>query len=118
MCPSGCSVCGDFIPTRGDGRIEWRENPFWKNQHCPSHSVDGTPQCCSCNKLKPLAEEWVGLQDGRQLCLECLDTLVVDTKDAQPLYGEVCTSYPADFGERGGGYGTHSQRGGGGGGIF
>lgn len=52
-------------------------------------SVDGTPQCCSCNKLKPVAEEWVSLQDGRQLCLECLDTLVVDTKDAQPLYDEV-----------------------------
>jgi hypothetical protein len=29
------------------------------------------------------------LQDGRHLCLECLDTLVVDTKDAQPLYDEV-----------------------------
>lgn len=36
-----------------------------------------------------MAEEWVTLQDGRQLCLECLDTLVVDTKDAQPLYEEV-----------------------------
>lgn len=84
-----CSVCGDFIPMRADGRIEWQENPFWKNQHCPSHRVDGTPQCCSCNKLKPVADEWVSLQDGRQLCLECLDTLVVDTKDAQPLYDEV-----------------------------
>lgn len=52
-------------------------------------SIDGTPQCCSCNKLKPVGEEWVGLQDGRLLCLDCLDTLVVDTKDAQPLYDEV-----------------------------
>ena len=31
----------------------------------------------------------MSLQDGRQLCLECLDTVVVDTKDAQPLYDEV-----------------------------
>lgn len=53
-------------------------------------SVDGTPQCCSCNKLQPVSEEWVSLQDGRQLCLECLDTMVVDTKDAAPLYDEVC----------------------------
>lgn len=52
-------------------------------------SADGTPQCCSCNKLRPVGEEWVTLQDWRQLCLECLDTMVVDTKDAQPLYDEV-----------------------------
>jgi hypothetical protein len=33
------------------------------------------------------------VQDGRHLCLECLDTLVVDTKDAQPLYDEVSSGY-------------------------
>lgn len=38
------------------------------------------------------------LQDGRQLCLECLDTLVVDTKDAQPLYDEVGFSFSAESG--------------------
>jgi hypothetical protein len=37
-----------------------------------------------------VAAEWVGLQDGRLLCLDCVDTLVVDTRDAQPLYDEVC----------------------------
>eukprot|EP00775_Hariotina_reticulata_P004383 gene4383-4637_t len=88
-----CTVCHDFIPERADGRTEWRENPFWKNKHCPAHSRDGTSQCCSCNRLQPLGEEWVGLQDGRILCLDCLDTLVIDTKEAQPLYNEVLSFF-------------------------
>ena len=33
--------------------------------------------------------EWVSLSDGRVLCLECVSSIVVDTKDAQPLYDEV-----------------------------
>lgn len=69
---------------------EWREHPFWRLRQCPSHYADGTVSCCSCGRLQPQSEEWVGLQDGRHLCLACLDTLVIDTKDAQPLYDEVC----------------------------
>eukprot|EP00879_Flechtneria_rotunda_P009181 GHRR01009613.1.p1 GENE.GHRR01009613.1~~GHRR01009613.1.p1 ORF type:complete len:478 (+),score=126.42 GHRR01009613.1:326-1759(+) len=88
-----CCVCHRYIPTRPDGRTEWRENPFWGNRHCPRHSNDGTPQCCSCSRLQPQGEEWVGLQDGRLLCLECLDTLVIDTKAAQPLYHEVLSFF-------------------------
>jgi hypothetical protein len=30
------------------------------------------------------------LRDNRQLCLSCLDSVVVDTQDAQPLYAKVC----------------------------
>lgn len=37
----------------------------------------------------PAGQEFVRLSDGRDLCLGCLDTIVVDTADAQPLYGEV-----------------------------
>ncbi|KAF8064573.1 DA1 [Scenedesmus sp. PABB004] len=86
-----CVVCGSFLPTRPDGRTEWREHPFWCAKACPVHygGGDGTPACCACGRLQPRAEEWVGLQDGRVLCLECLGTVVIDTKDAQPLYDEV-----------------------------
>lgn len=84
-----CYVCKGFIPSRGNGSIEWRENPFWRLPHCPGHAEDGTPQCCSCNRLQAAGEEGVTLSDGRLLCLDCLDTVVVDTKDCQPLYDEV-----------------------------
>lgn len=33
------------------------------------------------------------LDDGRKVCLECLDTIVVDTKDCQPLYREILKFY-------------------------
>lgn len=88
-----CCVCKAYIPVRADGRIEYRENPFWRNKHCPVHSTDGTTQCCACSRLQGRSDDWIGLQDGRQLCLDCLDTIVVDTKDAQPLYDEVLQFY-------------------------
>lgn len=84
-----CTVCNAHVPTRPDGRIEWKESPFWKERHCPSHSQDGTPSCCACGRLQKRGLEGVGLNDGRHLCLQCLDSIVVDTKDAQPLYDEV-----------------------------
>lgn len=39
--------------------------------------------------------EWITLSDGRQLCLQCLDTMVASTQDAQPLYDEVFEFYGA-----------------------
>ncbi|WIA18924.1 hypothetical protein OEZ85_003595 [Tetradesmus obliquus] len=84
-----CSVCKQYIPEGPSGQTEWREHPFWRLKQCPSHYADGSVSCCSCGRLQPLADEWASLQDGRHLCLECLDTLVVDTKDAQPLYDEI-----------------------------
>jgi hypothetical protein len=84
-----CYVCQQLIPQQADGTIQWKENPFWRLPHCPAHLHDGTMQCCGCNKLQKQQEEWVKLQDGRPLCLECLDSIVVDTKDCQPLYDEV-----------------------------
>jgi hypothetical protein len=33
------------------------------------------------------------LEDGRKVCLECMDSIVVDTKDCQPLYREILKFY-------------------------
>eukprot|EP00882_Tetradesmus_deserticola_P008575 GHRQ01009043.1.p1 GENE.GHRQ01009043.1~~GHRQ01009043.1.p1 ORF type:complete len:380 (+),score=110.79 GHRQ01009043.1:620-1759(+) len=88
-----CSVCGQFIPEGPSGHTEWREHPFWRLKQCPSHYADSTVSCCSCGRLQPQADEWASLQDGRHLCLECLDTLVVDSKDAQPLYDEILSFF-------------------------
>ncbi|KAI8473875.1 MAG: hypothetical protein J3K34DRAFT_466141 [Monoraphidium minutum] len=86
-----CGVCRELIPQSGAGRIEWSYHPFWKDfRYCPAHNRDGTPPCCACGRLEPRGAEWVVLQDGgRHVCLECLGTIVVDTRDAQPLYKEV-----------------------------
>lgn len=44
------------IPTNSSGLIEFRKHPFWSQQYCPSHEKDGTPRCCSCERMEVLFE--------------------------------------------------------------
>ena len=37
--------------------------------------------------------EWVRLDDGRWLCLACVGTVVMDSRDAAPLYRNVLAFY-------------------------
>nr|XP_023886047.1 protein DA1-related 1-like isoform X2 [Quercus suber]XP_023886048.1 protein DA1-related 1-like isoform X2 [Quercus suber]POE68885.1 protein da1-related 1 [Quercus suber] len=84
-----CDVCKNFIPKNSAGLIECRERPFWKQQFCPSHEHDRTPQCCSCERMETRDRKYLLLDDGRKLCLECLDSAVMDTNECQPLYIEI-----------------------------
>lgn len=34
-----CRVCGTFVPERSDGRVEYKEQPFWR------HTVRGGEGC-------------------------------------------------------------------------
>ena len=36
---------------------------------------------------------YLSLDDGRKLCLECLDSSIMDTQDCQPLYVEIQEFY-------------------------
>ncbi|KAE8679884.1 Protein DA1-related 1 [Hibiscus syriacus] len=47
-----CDVCSHFIPTNTAGLIEYRAHPFWIQKYCPSHEHDGTPRCCSCERIE------------------------------------------------------------------
>ncbi|TYJ49273.1 hypothetical protein E1A91_A01G123100v1 [Gossypium mustelinum] len=88
-----CDVCSHFIPTNPAGLIEYRAHPFWIQKYCPSHEHDGTPRCCSCERMEPQDTGYVALDDGRKLCLECLDSAVMDTKECQPLYLDIQEFY-------------------------
>ncbi|KAB5526784.1 hypothetical protein DKX38_020631 [Salix brachista] len=81
------------IPTNPDGLIEYRASPFWIQKYCPSHEYDGTPRCCSCERMEPRDTGYISLNDGRKLCLECLDSAVLDTKECQPLYLDIQEFY-------------------------
>lgn len=72
-----------------DGCIEWSTSYFWKQKYCRSHSSDGTPHCCSCNKLRPVGTKWLTLSDKRMVCHDCSTTVVHDSAQAQPLLDEV-----------------------------
>ncbi|KDP38455.1 hypothetical protein JCGZ_04380 [Jatropha curcas] len=84
-----CDVCKYFIPTNPAGLIEYRAHPFWIQKYCPSHEQDSTPRCCSCERMEPRDTGYVALNDGRKLCLECLDSAVMETNQCQPLYLDI-----------------------------
>ncbi|XP_061374493.1 protein DA1-related 1-like [Gastrolobium bilobum] len=88
-----CDVCKNFIPTNSAGLIEYRAHPFWLQKYCPSHELDGTPRCCSCERMEPRDTKYLLLDDGRKLCLECLDSAIMDTHECQPLYIEIQEFY-------------------------
>ncbi|KAG2724704.1 hypothetical protein I3760_01G029600 [Carya illinoinensis] len=88
-----CEVCKNFIPASSKGRIPYMEHPFWKNKYCPSHEHDGTPRCCSCERMEPRDTRYLLLDDGRKLCLECLNSAIMDTEECQPLYLEIQEFY-------------------------
>jgi len=88
-----CDVCNSFIPTNKNGLIEYRAHPFWMQKYCPSHENDGTPRCCSCERMEPKHSQYITLDDGRRLCLECLHTAIMDTNECQPLYIDIQEFY-------------------------
>eukprot|EP00262_Sarcandra_glabra_P011783 TRINITY_DN2901_c0_g1_i5.p1 TRINITY_DN2901_c0_g1~~TRINITY_DN2901_c0_g1_i5.p1 ORF type:complete len:356 (-),score=44.91 TRINITY_DN2901_c0_g1_i5:867-1934(-) len=88
-----CDVCKQFIPTNISGLIEYRAHPFWEQKYCPSHESDGTPRCCSCERMEPRDTQYISLGDGRKLCLECLDSSIMDTTECQPLYLDIQDFY-------------------------
>lgn len=88
-----CDVCKNFIPTNPAGLIEYRAHPFWLQKYCPSHETDGTPRCCSCERMEPVDARYLINDDGRKLCLECLDSAIMDTHECQPLYLEIQEFY-------------------------
>lgn len=40
-----------------------------------------------------LGSPWITLEDGRDLCKDCQETIVVDTEDCQPLYDDIIEDY-------------------------
>lgn len=73
--------------------VEFREHPFWLQKYCPVHEHDGTPRCCSCERMEARDTKYLLLDDGRKLCLECLDSAIMDTHECQPLYLEIQDFY-------------------------
>lgn len=88
-----CEVCHQYIPTNGAGLIEYRCHPFWAQKYCPSHEHDHTSRCCSCERLESWNTRYYSLEDGRSLCLECMESAIMDTGDCQPLYHAIRDYY-------------------------
>lgn len=83
-----CDVCKEYIPARGDS-IEFETTPYWGEMSCPKHATDGTPRCDGCKRYEKRGDEYATLPDDRKLCMHCVQTVVVDQADAEPLYRDV-----------------------------
>uniref|UniRef100_A0A2C9VKP4 LIM zinc-binding domain-containing protein n=1 Tax=Manihot esculenta TaxID=3983 RepID=A0A2C9VKP4_MANES len=88
-----CEVCLQYIPTNEVGLIEYRCHPFWSQKYCPSHEHDNTARCCSCERLESWDTRHYSLEDGRSLCLACMESAIMDTGDCQPLYHAIRDYY-------------------------
>ncbi|CAL0308934.1 unnamed protein product [Lupinus luteus] len=88
-----CEVCHHFIPINPSGLIEYRCHPYWFQKYCPSHEYDTTARCCSCERLESRNEKYFRLEDGRILCLECMESAITDTGECQPLYHAIRDYY-------------------------
>uniref|UniRef100_A0A2N9FDF8 LIM zinc-binding domain-containing protein n=1 Tax=Fagus sylvatica TaxID=28930 RepID=A0A2N9FDF8_FAGSY len=93
-----CRACGypiteHEIPTNGANLIEYRCHPFWSQKYCPLHEHDNTVRCCSCERLESRNVRFYSLEDGRSLCLECMESAIMDTGDCQPLYHAIRDYY-------------------------
>ncbi|KAF2605590.1 hypothetical protein F2Q70_00024737 [Brassica cretica] len=89
----GFRAANAAIPTNDAGLIEYRCHPFWNQKYCPSHEYDKTARCCSCERLESWDVRYYTLEDGRSLCLECMETAITDTGDCQPLYHSIRDYY-------------------------
>ena len=47
----------------------------------------------TANDFQPRETSYAALNDGRKLCLECLDSSVMDTSECQPLYLDIQAFY-------------------------
>ncbi|KAL2348461.1 hypothetical protein Fmac_002461 [Flemingia macrophylla] len=57
---------------------------------CPSSP---SPFLLSFQSVQPRDTKYLLLDDGRKLCLECLDSSIMDTHECQPLYLEIQEFY-------------------------
>eukprot|EP00271_Cylindrocystis_brebissonii_P015758 TRINITY_DN3875_c0_g1_i1.p1 TRINITY_DN3875_c0_g1~~TRINITY_DN3875_c0_g1_i1.p1 ORF type:complete len:628 (+),score=134.62 TRINITY_DN3875_c0_g1_i1:571-2454(+) len=84
-----CSVCSQFVPVNAGGVIEYLSSVFWGDHYCREHDGDNTPRCTSCQRLERRDTPYVELEDGRKLCLNCVESVVVDTNDCTPLFHSI-----------------------------
>ncbi len=86
-----CCVCKESIPAGIDGKVSFVKHPFFDTeQMCPKHARNMTRRCTGCHRFEPENEPFADLNDvGRCVCLACCRSVVVDSDDAQPLWGKV-----------------------------
>ncbi|XP_061972853.1 protein DA1-related 1-like isoform X2 [Populus nigra] len=83
FCCNACNLPITDYEFSVSGNRRYHESCYRKKDH---------PRCDVCNKF-PRDTRYISLDDGRKLCLECLDSAIMDTHECQPLYFEIRKFY-------------------------
>lgn len=93
-----CVVCDDFIPYQpGTQKISFKVMPFGGEYYCANH--DKCDRCCSCQRVEPVVpgRQFHKHNDGRKICHECLNYVILDSDEAKDVVKEVW-AYMHDLG--------------------
>ncbi|KAF8370081.1 hypothetical protein HHK36_031884 [Tetracentron sinense] len=103
---TGFRICALVaISTNAAGLIEYRAHPFWEQNTAPHMSVMGLLGAVVVSGWRNVENVnvphyvqsrdtgYFSLDDGRKLCLECLDSAIMETSECQPLYIEIQEFY-------------------------
>ncbi|CAA6657714.1 unnamed protein product [Spirodela intermedia] len=88
-----CDVCKHFIPTNYTGLIEYRAHPFWHQKYCPSHELDGTPRCYSCERMEPRTQTTSPWTTAESSALNASTLQSWTTASASPLFLDIQEFY-------------------------
>lgn len=87
-----CTVCRSIIQGDSDGRVSYVKHPFFQEVMCPSHNTTNHRKCTGCHRYEPTGVNYkfADLGDAnRCVCYSCCRTVIVDSKDAKPLWDRV-----------------------------
>ncbi|KAK8954802.1 Protein DA1-related 1 [Platanthera zijinensis] len=88
-----CDVCKEVVSVKHSLPIDYLVLPIWMQKTCASHEHDGTHLCFSCNRKETKDASYIRMDDRVMLCLECLESSIMDTVECQPLYQEIQKFY-------------------------
>ena len=97
---STCCICREKLPANEDGTISFVKHPFFETEEmCPRHALEGKRRCTGCHRFEPDFENFVDLDDGdRCLCFSCCRSVVINSKDATPLWSLVIGFFKTNLG--------------------
>lgn len=70
----------------------YKKNKKWLTRLFQNKVKEGEIRCV-CVYLQARDTRFINLNDGRKLCLECLDSAIMDTSECQPLYLDIQEFY-------------------------
>ncbi|KAK4791576.1 hypothetical protein SAY86_031989 [Trapa natans] len=90
-----CDVCNERVPVDYRGNPQYKEVAVFLQKYCYKHLKDGTSHCFSCERFEPRGVKLIGTSysDGREICVDCKKSAIMNRQDCQPLIDEVLQFY-------------------------